>query len=624
MLAAASSFSPHVFAQGIQTDYKRSAAIAKNVENKVFRQSVSPHWLKGNQKFWYRVDTAQGRFEFVLVDAVAGTRQPAFDHQKLATALSAELKKPFEADALPFNWISLSDDGKIVRFHADNRSWQFDSEGKLKPSDTDIAEETLTPLKRVRPSGSSSERTAITFVNRLSSPVTIFWVDSDGKENEWRTVAAGTSQRIGTFQGHIWHVKDSAGKTIGIYAAIADEAQAILEVKAEAQAEKLQTEPKHPPVLKTETNASEKPKTERAFVRDYNLWLRARDGKETPLTTSGKADNYFRDWLHVSPDGRYVAVAQVVPAQEHKVYMVESSPRDQLQPKLKTIDYLKPSDRVEQERIRLFDLQTRREIPTSDALFSNQWSIEDLGWNEDGKAYRFLFNQRGHQHLRVLDMSITGEVKVIVDESSPTFVDYSQKTYWHEVAGKSELIWASERDGWNHLYLYDTKTATVKNQITKGQWVMREVERVDDEKRQIWFRSFGLYPNQDPYYNHLARINFDGSGLTILTEGDGNHSWKWSPDKRFLIDTYSRVDSPPTTVLRDGNTGKLICELEKADIESLLATNWTIPERFEAPGRDGKTPIYGVMVRPSNFDPNKQYPVIENIYAGPHDFFVPK
>ncbi|HEX8465482.1 MAG TPA: prolyl oligopeptidase family serine peptidase, partial [Abditibacterium sp.] len=306
------------------------------------------------------------------------------------------------------------------------------------------------------------------------------------------------------------------------------------------------------------------------------------------------------------------------------VHLVESAPRDQLQPKLKTIDYLKPGDRVEQERVRLFDLQERREVPTSDALFSNQWSIEDMGWNEDGGAYRFLFNQRGHQHLRVLEMSTTGEVRAIVDESSPTFIDYSGKTYSHEVPGKSELIWASERDGWNHLYLYDTKIGAVKNQITKGQWVMREVERVDDASRQIWFRAFGLVPGQDPYYAHLARINFDGSGLTVLTEGDGNHTWKWSPNRRFLLDTFSRVDAAPVTTLRDGATGRSISTLETGEIKPLLDAGWTLPERFEAKGRDGQTSIYGVIVRPSNFDATKKYPVIENIYAGPQDFFVPK
>jgi dipeptidyl aminopeptidase/acylaminoacyl peptidase len=612
-------------AQGTAEDYARSARIVKNLDNKVFRQSIGAHWLEGNQKFWYRIDTAPDHFEFVLVDAIKGTRRPAFDHQKLAAALQAQLKKPVDANALPFSWISPSADGSIVRFRVEDRTWQFNAAGKLSPSDTEVVEEKLTPLRQVRPSEYTGDRTALTFFNRLKVPIDLFWIKTDGQEDKRQTIQPGAMLRMGTYAGHIWQLKDQQGKSVGIYEAIADESLAIIEdTPADAEADKK-------PVVERRRRRRGNPTIQppqptpikQPFVRDFNLWLR-HQGQETQLTTSGKADAYFNEDFRVSPNGRYLIASQITPAQEHKVYMVDSSPDDQLQPKLKTIDYLKPGDRIEQRRIRLFDLQTAREVPTSDALFTNQWDLQDLGWDEAGQGFRFLFNQRGHQVVRVLDMKTDGTVRPIVEETSPTFVDYSQKTYFHLVPQKNELIWASERDGWNHLYLYDTQTGTVKNQITKGNWVMREVERVDDAKRQIWFRAFGLVPGQDPYYAQLARINFDGSGLTVLTEGNGNHTWKWSPDRKFLLDTSSRVDAPPTVTLRDGETGRTICPLETSDIKPLLAAGWTLPEPFEAMGRDGKTPIYGVIVRPSNFDPTKKYPVVEDIYAGPHDFFVPK
>ncbi|MHC4283828.1 MAG: DPP IV N-terminal domain-containing protein, partial [Planctomycetota bacterium] len=182
----------------------------------------------------------------------------------------------------------------------------------------------------------------------------------------------------------------------------------------------------------------------------------------------------------------------------------------------------------------------------------------------------------------------------------------------------------SERDGWNHLYLYDAQTSRVKNQITKGDWVVRRVERVDEDKRQIWFRAGGIREEQDPYYVHFCRVNLDGSGLVVLTEGDGTHDIEFSPDRRFFLDRWSRVDQPSVTELRDANDGKIICELERADASALLKTSWRPPERFVAKGRDGKTDIYGIIIRPSNFDPNRQYPVIEKIYAGPQGAFVPK
>jgi dipeptidyl aminopeptidase/acylaminoacyl peptidase len=182
----------------------------------------------------------------------------------------------------------------------------------------------------------------------------------------------------------------------------------------------------------------------------------------------------------------------------------------------------------------------------------------------------------------------------------------------------------SERDGWNHLYLYDARAGRVKNQITKGEWVVRAVDRVDDEKRQIWFRLGGHHAAQDPYYVHFARINFDGTGLTLLTEGDGTHAITYSPDQRFLLDTYSRVDMPPVTELRRADTGKLVCLLERGDASALLKTGWKMPERFVAKGRDGRTDIYGVIYRPTSFRASRKYPVVEAIYAGPQGSFVPK
>src|SRR3546814_641450 len=184
--------------------------------------------------------------------------------------------------------------------------------------------------------------------------------------------------------------------------------------------------------------------------------------------------------------------------------------------------------------------------------------------------------------------------------------------------------WASERDGWNHLYLYDGHTGKVKNQITKGNWVVREVVHVDEEERYLIFAGSGRTAGQDPYFIQYYRVNFDGSGLTALATEDGNHQATFSSDHSVFVDTYSRVDAPPVSVLRRAKDGKVVMKLEKADDNALLATGWNYPEVFHAEGRDGATDIWGVIIRPSNFDPNKSYPVIENIYAGPQGSFVPK
>ncbi|MGW8268281.1 MAG: prolyl oligopeptidase family serine peptidase, partial [Longimicrobiales bacterium] len=187
-----------------------------------------------------------------------------------------------------------------------------------------------------------------------------------------------------------------------------------------------------------------------------------------------------------------------------------------------------------------------------------------------------------------------------------------------------EIIWMSERDGSAHLYLYDGATGRVKNQITRGEWVVRAVEWVDEENRQIWFRASGMYPGKDPYFLHYYRINFDGTGLTAYTEADGQHSVSFSPDRDLYVDRWSRVDLPPVAQLRRTSDRSVIMEIEEADDSALLATGWRHPEVFVSKGRDGTTDIWGVIVRPTDFDPAKRYPVIEYIYAGPHAAFVPK
>jgi dipeptidyl aminopeptidase/acylaminoacyl peptidase len=217
-----------------------------------------------------------------------------------------------------------------------------------------------------------------------------------------------------------------------------------------------------------------------------------------------------------------------------------------------------------------------------------------------------------------------GNARALIDERSPTFFSYSGKMFRHDVADGKEIVWMSERDGWNHLYLFDGSNGRVKNQITRGNWVVRGVEKVDDEKRQIWFRASGMTSGIDPYFVHYYRINFDGSGLTALTSGDANHHLDFSPDMKYYVDTWSRVDLAPVSELHRTEDGKVVAELERVDIQPLLKAGWRAPEPFVAKGRDGVTDIWGVIFRPTNFDPAKRYPVIESIYAGPQDSFVPK
>jgi dipeptidyl aminopeptidase/acylaminoacyl peptidase len=211
----------------------------------------------------------------------------------------------------------------------------------------------------------------------------------------------------------------------------------------------------------------------------------------------------------------------------------------------------------------------------------------------------------------------------LIKETTNTFIN-NRKKYRFDVMEANEIIWASERDGWNHLYLYDAVTGKVKNQITKGNWVVRNVVKVDETNRTIIFEASGREAGQDPYLIQIYKINFDGSGLQSITSEDANHLATFSSDFSCFVDSYSRINLPTVTVLRSTVDGKVLMELEKADAKELIKAGWRTPEVFTAKGRDDKTDIWGIIVRPSNFDPVKKYPVIEYIYAGPHSSFVPK
>jgi len=462
-------------------------------------------------------------------------------------------------------------------------------------------------------SARNGDDTGFTIDNRLSKRVELIWIDGERKRHSYGFVQPGESRQMHTYAGHAWLFVESTGRELGWFYGASSPSGIVIEERL------------LPPAAEKSGEKQAAAARQDFFIRDHNIFLRDEKGAETALTTDGTAKNEYRTPFHVSPDKKRLLVMQVEPEQEHLVYFVESSPKNQTQPVLHKHQYLKPGDRIAHPHPRLFDLTTRSPVLVSEDLLPNPWSLSHAHWSADSATVFFLYNQRGHQLMRLVAVDAkTGGVRTVIEEKSRTFIDYSQKTFLHWLDKTSEVIWMSERDGWNHLWLYDTAKGEVKNQITKGQRVVRKVEHVDDAKRQVWFMACGVIAGQDPYYQHLCRVNFDGSGFVVLTEGDGSHEIEFSPDRHCFIDKWSRVDQPPVHELRRSEDGKLITKLEEADAGDLLATGWKAPERFVARGRDGSTDIFGVIYKPTNFDPAKKHPVVEEIYAGPHGAFVPK
>jgi len=363
-----------------------------------------------------------------------------------------------------------------------------------------------------------------------------------------------------------------------------------------------------------------------AALRGENFAVsRTKDGKELSRSRDGLLGDAYTGEFHWSPDSKRVVALRATKVEQRKVTLVESTPQDQFQPKVQTQDYTKPGDPLPRVRPQLFEAETGRQLPVHHDLAPNPFEVSGLRWAKDGHQFTYVYNERGHQLLRVIAVdAATGDSKVLVEERSRTFIDYSGKFFMEFLDDTHELVWMSERDGWNHLYLYDSHAGSVKSQITKGAWPVRSVEHVDPKTRTVTFAAGGLRPGQDPYFVHYATASLDGRGMRVLTEGDGTHRATFSPDHRFFVDVWSRVDQPPVAQLRQSEDGGLLAELEKADWAGLLATGWHAPERFTAKGRDGQTDIYGLIHRPQSFDPGRKYPVIEYIYAGPHAAHVPK
>lgn len=374
-----------------------------------------------------------------------------------------------------------------------------------------------------------------------------------------------------------------------------------------------------------------------AFIRDYNLWVKnLATGEETQLTTDGVKDfGYATDnagWKHSdkailrwSPDSKKIATFQQDQRKVGNMYLVTTNVGH---PKLEEWKYPLPGDSnvIMIERV-IINVDTPKVIrlkmtpdfhrgTLSDDI-SSSGTFDDVDWNPDGSELAFVSTSRDHkiENFRIAN-TVTGEVRDVFTEKVPTQYESGQGAInWRYLPQTHEIIWYSERDNWGHLYLYDSETGKLKNQITTGDFVVTELLEVDSKKRQLYFLADGR-EKENPYFTQFCKIDFSGKNLATLTPEVGNHSVDLSPNEKYFIDSYSQPDVPPVIVLRN-MTGKLISTLEKTDISRLKATGWQPPKPFSVKAADGKTDIYGLLFLPAKIDQDKKYPIIDYIYPGP-------
>ena len=535
--------------------------------------------------------------------------------------IAPKFQKAYQPLKLNFQW---KDNGIILKTGKGKTAQEEFIEGKtgkikksisLEPAKDEDDSLFLPPQSRWGRSSSSSDNISITFQNSFPRPVRVYWVDLQGELKNYGTIPPKGDMSISTFAGHQWVLDFSANDLTGIFTASNHDCIAKIDSRSRRVAMK-----QSPPAPKPDSTPASK-----LVIREHNVWFIRKDKKDIQLTRKGTEEDSFLNEFRYSPNKRYALGFQSTRVIPRKIPLLRSSPKDQIQPTIEFINYPKPGDPRPQRRPILFDLKKKTAIPVDEASFLDSWSVQFKHWSKDSRSAHVLYNKRGHQELALLSIDAsTGKVTDLVRESPDTFVDYSQKTMLHWLDQSEQLIWASERSGWNHLYRIDASNGQVINPITKGKWVVRKIEHVDEKSEVVWFSALAIHPKQDPYHLHLAKVNLDGSDLTVLTQGDGTHRWEFNPERTLFVDRWSRVDHPEVAQLRSARDGSLIKELARQDISALLKEGYSMPIRFSAPGRDGKTMIHGFLIQPTEFDPNRIYPVIENIYAGPHGFHVPK
>jgi dipeptidyl-peptidase 4 len=575
-----------VFAQQ-KGNYVLASRFSPNKINKMlFSTNVDPHWLKLSDRFWYVYETREGKYWYI-VDAAKGTKQKLFDHAKLAAEITKIVKDPFDAQHLPV---------EKLKFIKDENTIQFE----IKSSVDEIKKDTSKKAAASPGAAAKPEKKIFHFEYNLITGVLTELKDYQKPKDRLTWASFSPDQRSVVFsKKHNLYWMDSANYR---RAQIKEDDSTIVEHQ-----------------LTTDG------------VENYSYGGGANETNVEKETNKDKRKPAFLLW---SPDGKYFSTIRSDNRKVKDLWVINNiaDPR----PTLETYKYQMPGEKEAPRRelyVFNFEAKTSKKIRVS--RFKDQepgvWSAPPLQkqrddenrasiWQGTNEKFYLSITSRDLKRIDICEVNVTADTAItIVEERMNTYIETRRIGL---INGGKEFIHWSERDGWAHFYLYDDN-GKLKNQITSGPFHCEDIESIDEKNRVLYFTANGREPNQDPYYLNLYRVNFDGTGLKLLTRSEFENTSSMDDNRRFFVNTFSRVNTAPVSVLQD-NTGKVIMELEKTDMSGLQEAGYKFPEPFKVKAADGITDLYGVMYKPFNFDSTKKYPIITYVYPGPQTEAVNK
>lgn len=577
----------------------------EKLKRMVFSTSVNPNWLETGDKFWYSYKTSEGE-NFYMVDLDKKSKTLLFDNHKMAAMLTKITKDPYDGQHLPAIKPKFKKGDTVFQFDVTS-STELEEKEKAEEEEKGKEEEKEDEEKKDDEKSDKKKKDdkpkKKVFHLEYNISTGELYEQQDWKEEKeypkWANMSPDSSIVLFARDYNLyWMDKEN-----------------FLKAKAEEEYE--------PDTTVVEHQLTTEGLKDYAFGGGYTA--KENDDKRTIEKEGKKRKSAYVLW---SPDSKKVALTRSDSRQVKALWVIDvtKTPR----PELETYKYQMPGEKeAPQVEIWVFNMVNKEGKQIIDTTFADQRiRINSANLNNKDQLKDYtprtwlsptsdkIYYSRSSRDLHKIDICVadveTGEIKVLVEERLNT---YNEIKTLHLVDGGKELIQWSERDGWAHLYLYDGE-GNLKNQITTGPWHCSNIVKVDSKNRVLYFTANGKEKGENPYYDHLYKVNLDGSGLTVLNQGNYTSRTEMSDTYRYFLNNYSRVNTTPKSEVRDTD-GRVVMELETTDLSNLFAAGYKFPETFKAKAADGITDIYGVMYRPFNFDSTKLYPVLEYVYPGP-------